>query len=73
MINSGSAAKAFAGLDPLTASDATLLEVGADTPIVRIDIERAVSGRGGPGDLVWAWPAAGAWLALAWWWQKRNG
>jgi deazaflavin-dependent oxidoreductase (nitroreductase family) len=60
MVNSGFAAKTFMGLDPATAPDETLRQAGADTPLVRIRIERALTGRGGPGDLIWVWPALAA-------------
>jgi deazaflavin-dependent oxidoreductase (nitroreductase family) len=71
LINSGFAAETFAGLNPHTISDEALQEVAADWPVVRIRLEQTLSGPGGPGDLVWAWPVAGI-VLLAWWWMRRR-
>lgn len=69
LINSGFAAQAFEGINPHTISNKKLLELGAHSPLVRIKIERALSGPGGPGDLAWMWLAIGAALALALLWR----
>jgi len=73
MINSGFAAQSFMGIDPLTAPDNALLELGADTPTVRIDIDYPLTGRAGrPGDLIWVWPVVGLALVAAWLLQQRE-
>lgn len=72
LVNSGLAAQALAGLDPRTASNEKLLELVVSSPLVRIKIERALSGVKGPADLLWIWPALGATLALATLWQLRQ-
>ncbi|HIQ04428.1 MAG TPA: hypothetical protein EYH31_01890 [Anaerolineae bacterium] len=71
LINSGFAAKTFAGIDPYTISNEELQEVGTDWPVVRIRLERALSDPGGPGDLVWVWPIA-AGMLLVWLWMRRG-
>jgi deazaflavin-dependent oxidoreductase (nitroreductase family) len=70
-INSGFAAEAFAGLNPRTISDEALREMAAGWPVIRIRLEQALSGPGGPGDLAWVWPVAGVAL-LAWLWMRRR-
>jgi len=70
MINSGFATPVFMGLDPRTVSDGKLQEVGAEIPVVRIHLERRVSGPGGPADLAWVWLVSG--LAMLAWWCKRD-
>lgn len=60
LIGSGFAAEAFEDINPHTISDDALREKMADWPVIHIRLEQALSGRGGPGDLVWVWPAAGA-------------
>ncbi len=72
LINSGFAAKTFAGIDPATITNDELREVGAGQPVIRIRIERKLRGPGGPGELVWVWPLlAAAWLG-AWWVRNRR-
>lgn len=66
MINS---ARPFMGIDPLVASNEKLMQAGADTPVVRINIERPAKA---PADLVWVWPVAGAALGLLWWLAPRR-
>jgi deazaflavin-dependent oxidoreductase (nitroreductase family) len=65
LINSGFAAETFLGFDPATISNEALREIGADQPVIRIRVERELSGPGGPGDLVWIWPLAAAALLVA--------
>ncbi len=74
MINSGFAARAFEGIDPHAISDKELLKMGSDMPVMRIRLEREIRGPGGPGDLLWIWPASviGAILALTLWWLRRH-
>ncbi len=72
MFNSGFAAEAFEGIDPHTISDETLREKAADWPVIRVRLEQPLSGSGGPGDLAWMWPAAGALVALVWLWRRRR-
>jgi deazaflavin-dependent oxidoreductase (nitroreductase family) len=71
MINSGFADKLFMGIDARTMSDEALRELGAGWPVVRIRLERTLSGPGGPGDLAWVWPVVGA-VALIWLWLRRR-
>ncbi|HEY64328.1 MAG TPA: nitroreductase family deazaflavin-dependent oxidoreductase [Caldilineae bacterium] len=69
LINSGFAASAFAGIDPHTISDESLQEVAADWPVLRIRLERPLSGPDGPGDLTWVWPTVGI-IILVWLWRR---
>lgn len=71
LINSGFAAKTFLGIDPSTISNDALREVGAGQPVIRIRVERELSGPDGPGDLAWVWPLAVAAL-LGWRWLRRR-
>jgi deazaflavin-dependent oxidoreductase (nitroreductase family) len=64
LIASGFAGR-LAGLDALRMSDAELAQATAEYRLVRIRRGAALTGRNGPGDLVWLWPLAGALLALA--------
>jgi len=74
LVRSGFAAKlAESGLDPTTAPDETIAELGLQPgrryEIVEIKLGDAVTGPGGPGDLTWVWPAVGltglvGWLVL---------
>lgn len=70
--DSGFAAPTFSGIDPHTIADEELRAATEDWPLVRIRLERPLSGPGGPGDLVWVWPVVGL-AALVWLWRRRKG
>lgn len=73
LINSGFA-KAWESLDPLTAPDEALLKRGAGLAVLRIRLEQEIHGPGGPGSLIWVWPAVAAGMALlaALRWRRRR-
>jgi len=56
-INSGFAARLF-GINPNSISDAALEKVTAPYVVLHVRRTEARTGRGGPGDLAWVWPAA---------------
>ncbi len=55
-INSGFAARAF-GINPHTISDTALEKISAPYILFHVRRTEARTGRGGPGDLAWIWPA----------------
>ena len=76
LYNSGFAGR-LAGIDALGMSDAALLAATDDYRLVRIAGLEPRTGPGGPGDLVWLWPAAVVKLLvlLGWLWLhdgRRN-
>jgi deazaflavin-dependent oxidoreductase (nitroreductase family) len=65
LVRAGFATKiAEPGLDPMGASDEQIAALGERYGVryeaVRIELGAPVSGPGGPDDLIWVWPAAGA-------------
>jgi hypothetical protein len=52
------------GINPSTISDAALAEATEPYRLIALTPGERLSGPGGPGDLAWAWPLAGA-AALA--------
>lgn len=59
LINSGFAA-VFAGINPHNVDDATLKAQTEEYRLVRLTLIKPLEGEGGPGDLAWVWPIAGA-------------
>lgn len=59
LINSGFAA-AFAGVNPHSIDDDTLKAETQGYRLVRLTLLKRLEGEGGPGDLAWVWPVAGA-------------
>jgi deazaflavin-dependent oxidoreductase (nitroreductase family) len=57
LINSGFAARLF-GINPHTISDSVMAKVTAPYVLLHIHRVEARTGRGGPGELAWVWPAA---------------
>jgi deazaflavin-dependent oxidoreductase (nitroreductase family) len=57
LINSGFAGRLF-GINPISISDAALEKVTAPYVLLHVRRKEARTGRGGPGDLAWVWPAA---------------
>ena len=57
VINSGFAGRLF-GINPHSISDAALEQVTAPYILLHVRQVVARTGRGGPGDLAWVWPAA---------------
>ena len=72
LIGSGPAAESLAGISPVTASDEELARISADYRLLRLKRLQAHVGSGGPGDLVWVWPAALAGIALFLWLIRRK-
>ena len=58
LIKSGFAASTFGGVKPRLISDLELLQLTESYRLVQIKKEEKLSGPGGPGDLIWVWPAA---------------
>ncbi len=63
LIGSGFAAW-IAGMRPKTDSDQKLAAATEEYRLLRIRRDRALTGRGGPGDLAWIWPLATTILLL---------
>ena len=63
------------GLDPLTAPDETIANLGQRYghryEVVEIQLGQPATGPGGPGDLKWIWPVAGIAAVLAWLLRRR--
>jgi deazaflavin-dependent oxidoreductase (nitroreductase family) len=57
LINSGFAGRLF-GINPYSISDAALEKVTAPYVLLHVRRVEARTGRGGPGELAWVWPAA---------------
>jgi deazaflavin-dependent oxidoreductase (nitroreductase family) len=57
VINSGFAGRLF-GINPYSISDAALEKVTAPYVLLHVRRVEARTGRGGPGELAWVWPAA---------------
>jgi len=57
VINSGFVAR-LVGINPYTISDAALEKVTAPYVLLHVRRVEARTGRGGPGELSWVWPAA---------------
>jgi deazaflavin-dependent oxidoreductase (nitroreductase family) len=57
VINSGFAGRLF-GINPHSISDAALAKVTAPYVLLHVRRLEARTGRGGPGELAWVWPAA---------------
>jgi deazaflavin-dependent oxidoreductase (nitroreductase family) len=57
LIASGFAARA-AGINPHTMTDEELAHLTRSYRLVRIHLQTACTGPGGPGDLAWVWPLA---------------
>jgi deazaflavin-dependent oxidoreductase (nitroreductase family) len=57
LIGSGFAARVF-GMDPYTISEVELARFTEPYRLVRIRLQTACTGPGGPGDLAWVWPLA---------------
>ena len=72
LANSGFASETFSAINPHQISDEDLRAKTADWPVVHIRLEQPRSGRGGPGDLAWAWPIASAAALVAWLWLRRR-
>jgi deazaflavin-dependent oxidoreductase (nitroreductase family) len=58
LINSGFAAKAFAGIDPHEIAEGELAKLTAEYCLIHIRRSAARTGPGGPGELAWVWPLA---------------
>lgn len=77
LVRAGFATKlAEPGMDPLTAPDETIAELGQRYghryEIVEIHLGQPATGPGGPGDLKWVWPVGGAAVLLAWLLLRRR-
>jgi deazaflavin-dependent oxidoreductase (nitroreductase family) len=57
LVNSGFAGR-LAGINPNSISDAALDKVTAPYVLLHVHRTEARTGRGGPGELAWIWPAA---------------
>lgn len=78
LIRAGFATKlAEPGLDPRLAPEAEIAELGGRYghryEAVRIHLDGAITGPGGPGDLWWVLPASGVAIAAAWVLHRRRG
>lgn len=62
LIASGFAAERYLDINPREASDDELRAHGEGTPVMRVKLESALYGSGGPGGLRWVWQLG---LALA--------
>lgn len=71
LVASGFAAR-LAGIDAARLPDAELHRLTADYRLLRIRRTTVLTGRGGPGDLVWLWPLL-ILLILGWLWRRRHG
>ena len=71
LVRSGFAAKlAHPGLDPYTAPDETIAQLGPRSDrryeVVEIKLADAITGPGGPGGLTWVWPVVALTGLAAW-------
>lgn len=71
LIGSGVVAPLF-GLDPKKLSDAELDEATATYRLLRVRLNEARTGPGGPGDLAWIWPLATVVLLPLALWRRRR-
>ena len=76
LVRAGFATKlAEPGLDPLTAPEETIANLGPQSgyryEVVEIQLGQPATGAGGPGDLKWVWPVAGVAVVLAWLLRRR--